>query len=211
MSFRKRWHALFGATLDLWVHSILYIRHVYPREAFTSTRFLGIRCHVCRHPAVVQYIKDALSVAIPSIFQKVADEVYLAITDEKLSSTVDVERYRLNVLDILSDLPTVDEDSHLIELLERSMRDMLLRVHSLESDRASYSDSLSFKIQLHIPKENKSCEEINYAFATGSWTGVDIEADAFVRGQYELSTPLCNIEFSWEETQPRNDQKREAA
>ena len=50
----KRMSSVMGETLEVCIHQILYILHVYPRDLFAPTRYLDIRVHGCRH--VSKYI-----------------------------------------------------------------------------------------------------------------------------------------------------------
>ena len=59
--------ALWSATLEAWSHELLFQRHVYPRDTFCPTKFLGVSCHACRHPKVVDYITNTLQFIVPSI------------------------------------------------------------------------------------------------------------------------------------------------
>ena len=205
---KKQWSALLSATLENWAHQLLYVRHVYPRETFGSTRFLGVRCRVCRHPTVVSYISDTISVAVPSIVSGVADEISFIITetDENSGSSREIEKYKLRILDMLSDWKEDGDISKLMVYMERSMRDLILRVHSLQSERATSSDSVSFKITLHIPEENKTCTELNQSFAQGTWMMADGSGPSSITGArqeriiplHQVSTPICRMNFSSE-------------
>jgi len=210
---KKQWSALLSATLENWAHQLLYVRHVYPRETFGSARFLGVRCRVCRHPAVVSYISDTVNVVVPSIVEGVANEISFVITetDENLGSTREVEKYKLRILDMLSDWKEDGDISQLMKYMERSMRDVILQVHSLHSERATSSDSVSFKITMHIPEENTTCSDLNQAFAQGTWVTVDRSDPSSINEArqerivplHQVSTPVCRMDFSLERTRDK--------
>ena len=46
---RYRMSSVIGETLQVCLHQILYVSHVYPRDLFAPTRYLDIRVHGCRH------------------------------------------------------------------------------------------------------------------------------------------------------------------
>ena len=194
---KQRWLLLLAATLETWSHQLLYMRQVYPQEVFTRTRFLSVRCYICRHPSVVAYISNTIKVAVPSLVQNVANEIAFHITDErkrkKGNDTPDdvvedfmetkkmesIELYKIR-LSYDNNLPNLNNSlangsatpldvNEIMNQLERAMRDMIIRVHSLESSNMSWTDSVSFQLYLHIPTENESCPELNQAFTDGSW------------------------------------------
>lgn len=162
---------LLGSSLETLVNQILHSRHVYPRESFCPSSFLGIRCRVNRHPDVVSYIEESVAVAVPSLLSGVASQFSVVICEKDPlgNATRDLESYHLALA-----VPPVhgsEEADHtnVIKSLERTMRDMILRVLSLESGWASKSASVSFRIVLHIPTEDKSCRSLNKAFTEGKW------------------------------------------
>jgi hypothetical protein len=84
--YQRQWSSLIGAALESWTHQLLFMRHVYPRETFTTVTFLGIRSHMSRHPDVVNYITNVCRVAVPAILSGAADEITLSIFDHDEST-----------------------------------------------------------------------------------------------------------------------------
>jgi hypothetical protein len=191
--YQRHCSSLMGAALESWVHELLYMRNVYTTTSFTTATFLGVRCHVSRHPGVVSYISNALKVAVPAIVSGAADEISLLIVDgDATSSSVEgvdppqagseiVEAYSLRftgmTLSIASSTENtaIDEDTTAVLMplslreLEREMRDLVLATQSLEKENGVVSDSLTFKLVVHIPTKDKTCSALNEAFATGAW------------------------------------------
>jgi len=166
----------------------------------------GIQCKANRHPQVVSYIRDSVKVAVPAIVSGAVNEVSFVITEIDGASglaTADLETYTLTLnnasqeaIDRLDELPPhgvserADETRRLrnIEYMERAMRDLILRVNSLDTgkgcrpsrrpkENTNYpstptdedENDISFRITLHIPKKNDSCPELNEAFSGGLW------------------------------------------
>lgn len=204
ISQKKRWETLLGATLETWAHQLLYNRHVYPRETFGNSRFLGVQCRVNRHPDVVRYIEDITKLAAPSIVSGVADEVTFVIveSDQQDGATEEIERYRLSFTGMKTEWKEMDNIVRLFELAERAMRDLVLRVQSLEDGRASSSNSVSFRITLHIPEEDMTCNELNLAFSQGKVVATDSMFDSTrgstmtkLRPLQSLDSPVCHVDF----------------
>ena len=87
---------ILGEILETCIHELLYNLHLYPRDAFVPSRYLGVRCHACRIPPVVEYIVDALMVAVPSIAAGSIDCLSLVIFDsDKTSPNIEtvLEKY----------------------------------------------------------------------------------------------------------------------
>jgi hypothetical protein len=139
----------------------------------------------------------------------VADEISFIIVDEPSSSEEDedsgrmdrreLERYVLRMSNVRTDwkeaaaaaaAAAAGDSRQLLKNLESGMRDLLLQVLSLESTRASSSssDSVSFRITLHIPEENASCPALNQAFAEGTWFSPSDSAAAAAVGNGEDSS-----------------------
>lgn len=62
---------------------MLYVRRVYPSNTFSDEYWLGIRYKAHRHPGVVEYISDAINVAVPALIDRVADEFCLEVVEEQ--------------------------------------------------------------------------------------------------------------------------------
>jgi hypothetical protein len=208
-SLKRRWRSLLASSLETVFHQLLYNRHVYPRDTFDFARFLGVRCRVNRHPGVVRYIQDSVKVAVPSVLSGVATEVLLIIceTDKSGASTRELETYRLCLSGpyVFSSDPgdedEIDDDAEddgRIESLEGSMRSLLLQVLGLPSNIPSHSDSLSFRIMVHVPRQDASCPELNDAFSEGSWISNNVTRDdkmVLIHPIYQSSTAFGDLTF----------------
>jgi hypothetical protein len=209
------YESLLTATLETWVHQLLFQCQVYPADTFGTSRFLGVICHYCRHPDVVAYIQETVRpVVVPGLLSGAADAFAFHVVrdrndsedtgtasshDEALSLTQNAEKDR-NSLEVGSDVVicdtydlrlsihqgnNIDDDytnSHEIRsLTERSLRDMILSILSLGTidvpnvqTSTNAMETLSFRLTLHIPEENRSCQALNQAFSDGSWLSTDV-------------------------------------
>lgn len=68
---KPRLTSILGLFLETAIHELLYLRSLYPHDAFSQSRHLQIAVHACRHPEVVDYIFDNLKVTVPSILARV--------------------------------------------------------------------------------------------------------------------------------------------
>jgi hypothetical protein len=148
----------------MWLHQVLYVRRVYPKDTFCPTRFLSVQCKAHRHPGVVSYISEAVRVAVPALLDGVANEICLVIVAGQ--NQVTVEKYCL----IFSKQSNQINLSSMTDL-ERQVRDLVLSVHTLEGQTPfpPAIPDLLFKVKMYIPAENKNCSELNQAMTQGSW------------------------------------------
>ena len=172
--FERRLTEVLTAGLESWVHQLLYIKRVYPRDTFhnSTPSFLGTRLFLNRHPDVVSYIAEAVKVAAPSIALGVAESFAVVITEQRDESNppVMLESYALSFQRTdRSEPTTVQLPTSSIDTMQRGIRDLLLSVNSLDRSRLSNSDSISFFVKLHVPTKNKTCDALNEAFAVGEW------------------------------------------
>lgn len=202
--------AILGSFLEVIVHEIIYTRTLYPRDAFSPTRHYGVACHACRHPDVVNYIFETLQVAVPGIVSGVIDGMHLVIYDTATDELM--ERYSMEFqLDetfqaIIQFSSAAHSEGHdtkegreieqKMQELERSLRDMLLKVVSLEGTNLgsstrgkagfTFTDSTTFKLCLHSAKaseeessppsasnSSRNCLELDEAMKEGKWFRAD--------------------------------------
>jgi hypothetical protein len=209
MSLKQQWLDLLKATLETWSHQLLFVRRVYPRDSFCETRFLAVNCHANRHPDVVAYIQESVRLAAESFVARVADEMSLIILDNSLLDGDDVlEVYSLRISDMIAQWDEWSDGKEAVHALERGMRDLVIQTKTLEVDPLSPNDAMSFKITLHIPEKDTSCEDLNAAFAEGRFvskhaTTLDSEHEA-PGWLHTSSLDICNLHFTMRRKPSRN-------
>jgi hypothetical protein len=160
--------SLWSATLETWSHELLFQRHVYPRDTFCPTKFLGVSCHACRHPKVVNYIANALQVIVPSIVTGSIEHVSLVIMKDCFNVS---ETFTLTLSLPLTINDNQSEQQESLQHVERSMRDLILSVLSLEGlARKRLTDDSSFKLTVKTAETiDKLSPEMTRAFDEGTW------------------------------------------
>mmetsp|Transcript_22432 Transcript_22432/g.46903 ORF Transcript_22432/g.46903 Transcript_22432/m.46903 type:complete len:323 (+) Transcript_22432:72-1040(+) len=76
--------SLLSSTLETIFHQLLYSRSIYPADSFVLHRYLGVRCHASRVPAVGAYISDFIRVAVPALVAGIGDEVSFVVLEEEV-------------------------------------------------------------------------------------------------------------------------------
>jgi hypothetical protein len=187
--------SLWFAGLEMFCHQVLYVRHIYPKESFCLTRFLGVQCRANRHPEVVEYISNTLKVVVPALLKGASDELSLEIFDQaKIMETL--EKYSLCFSkQQLNNRATTAT----IEQLERDIRDLILSVYTLEGLQSpAWSPSTTFKILLFLPTENENCTELEDALSGGVWfcpNGDASRSEEKRRPVYHMKRSTCKFYF----------------
>jgi len=194
---------ILGSFLEVLTHELLYTRSLYPHDAFSPTRHYGVACHACRHPGVVDYIFDTLKIAVPSIISGSVDGLYLLLYDEQTDELLERFAFEFQLEDtvkiIESHVQNATEREELegkVQQLERSLRDVLLKVVSLDGTelgrkrgQRQFTGSATFKLCLHTVQDNetagsdnsqmRACPELDEAMKEGAWFRSDSESCQF--------------------------------
>jgi hypothetical protein len=158
---------IIGSFLEVMTHEILFNSSLYPFDAFSPTRHYGVTCHACRHPDVVDYIFETLKVAVPGIISGIVDEISIILYDSQTDKILEKyifefeldETVKIAEMDFSTHDLTVSERKLLEEVilnLERSLRDILLRISTLDGTdlgrkrgKKRFSSTATFKICVH--------------------------------------------------------------
>uniref|UniRef100_A0A7S0BWN5 HORMA domain-containing protein n=1 Tax=Proboscia inermis TaxID=420281 RepID=A0A7S0BWN5_9STRA len=157
-------HTLLGECLEVCIHELLYIRNVYSREIFETTRYLGVKCHCisCNESDLCSYINEFLRVACSGLCCGAANKVSFLVLDSSRgqgrnsSEQLPVEKYvfEVDLYHLLSDeqLGSDQEkmgqsnttsifvpESHswnvaMMRQLERGFRNLFLRILAMDTD-----------------------------------------------------------------------------
>ena len=102
--------SLLAATLSTIVHQLLHSRAIYPPDSFVIHRYLGVRCHASRVPAVGQYIDDFLSVAVPSVVAGIGEAIVMIVMEEEILD--DGKKVAMKILERFEFTFTMDGTIH---------------------------------------------------------------------------------------------------
>ncbi|KAF2786167.1 DNA-binding protein [Melanomma pulvis-pyrius CBS 109.77] len=103
--------------LTAYIHTLLYLRSLYPRASFVTSRFHNTPVHQSRHPAVCDWIRDAVSAVrdelLSSSVSRIAIVIFSTDTGGKATgSTKIMERFMLDV----SQFPVVEKGERNTEI-----------------------------------------------------------------------------------------------
>jgi hypothetical protein len=199
---------LLAAGLETWAHQVLYSRRVYPKATFGNVRFAGIQCHVNRHPDVVQYIQETVSLAAPAIIQGSVDQVSLSITcyenwsQEGLDETVEefkkLEECQIRFGNFQKDRIEISADNDDAEL-KQCFRQLILRLGSLESMPSNFQNArgLSFRLELGMSTQKPDSIQSSLLAALSEGRCLESSNDWETRGTGVVVRPLCQSIMSF--------------
>jgi isopenicillin N synthase-like dioxygenase len=148
---QEEFTALWKGALEVFVHQLLYVRRVYPRDTFGASRFLGSQCHVCRHPDVVSYINEALEIVVPGLLLNGSCNEFVVEIYDQVKMTTFEEYY-------------ISFDPHMrivapLENVEKDLRDLICSVGTVGRVASSrWPDSVSFKILVLYTSQDSSSD-----------------------------------------------------
>ncbi|KAL1951423.1 hypothetical protein VTO73DRAFT_572 [Trametes versicolor] len=143
--------------IEVAVHTILYVRHVYPADLFVRRRKYDTPVYQSRHPALNEYIAGAVKAVTDELALGTVDKVVLVIknADEKplerfifaLRNTLQVESYNKD---------TSVEGAISAASLAQYFRSFLVKLSMIEAQLGQMdTDDLSFAILLEL-KDDKA-------------------------------------------------------
>lgn len=199
---------LLAAGLETWAHQFLYSRRVYPKATFGNVRFSGIQCNVNRHPDVVKYIHDTVSLAAPGIIHGSVDQISIIITcyenssQEGLDETVE-ECKKLEECQIRFGKFHKDRVENMADNVEAELkkcfREMILRLGSLESMPTHYLNAIGLSFQMELSMSRMSSESLPVQLHTALSEGLCVEStsDWETKGRGVVVRPLCQSDLSF--------------
>jgi mitotic spindle assembly checkpoint protein MAD2B len=108
--------AAFTHFLTAYVHSLLYLRHLYPLASFLCTRFHNTPVYQSRHPDVCQWIQDAVAAVRDELLKgavaRIAIVVFHPGYGEGSGSVKILERFMLDV----SGFPVVKREERYMDI-----------------------------------------------------------------------------------------------
>ncbi|KAG8264607.1 MAD2 mitotic arrest deficient-like 2 [Homalodisca vitripennis] len=128
---------------EVCIHSILYIRKVYPPSIFTLKKKYNVPVHISLYPDLNLYISSVLKSVKTFLMTNKLQQLSLCILDSSLKP---VEKFVFNNFNINSSSITNHSDmSHLLPL-EESFRAFCLKLSTSDYILKPIPDNSSFKI-----------------------------------------------------------------
>ncbi|RDX51034.1 DNA-binding protein [Lentinus brumalis] len=145
--------------IEVAIHTILYVRQVYPAELFVRRRKYDTPVFQSRHPALNEYVAGAVRAITDELALGYLDKVVMVIktADEKplerfifaVRSTLEVEAYNKD---------TSVEGAIPVASLGQYFRSFLVKLNMIEAQLGQmYLDDLSFAIIIELTDDKAPC------------------------------------------------------
>ncbi|XP_060518968.1 mitotic spindle assembly checkpoint protein MAD2B [Cylas formicarius] len=131
--------------LEIVIHSVLYVKKLYPNSIFLPRKKYGLAVYQVVHPELREYIKECLT-AISFHFKKGdLKKIYICFVnaDDRIFEKV--------VIEILGFNYTSEGDTFLVDL-EQCLRDFLLKLYNSQSYLEDLTQDAFFTIQLETSR-----------------------------------------------------------
>ncbi|KAF9460097.1 DNA-binding protein [Collybia nuda] len=140
--------------IEVAIHTILYVRQVYPQDLFVRRKKYDTPVFQSRHPALNDYISGAVKAIADELIQGNVDKVVVVIKDK---DHVPLERFIFSVENMIAvesfNKDTAIEDAMSSEALGKYFRAFLVKLNMIESQLSilnTTSSDVSFAIILEL-------------------------------------------------------------
>ncbi|KAH8112952.1 DNA-binding protein [Phellopilus nigrolimitatus] len=139
--------------VEVAVHTILYIRQIYPADAFAQCAKYGIPVFQCQEPLINDYVSEA----IKAIGEEIVEDNVASITISIHSSGTPLEKF-VFFFDHTKQLgrKKVLPEPLPLEFVQRQLRSVLLKLNAIDSQLLPLdaNDDLSFSFVMKLREED---------------------------------------------------------
>ncbi|KAI5118650.1 hypothetical protein M0805_002570 [Coniferiporia weirii] len=139
--------------LEVALHTILYIRQIYPAELFERRKKFEIPVFQCIDPSISSYISGATKAVAEEIIEDNVSRIIINIHD----GDEPLENFTFSIDRVTgSGHPYSEPESLPLEVLQRQMRALLLKLNAIDAQLLplNASESLSFSFIMQLRREN---------------------------------------------------------
>ena len=169
--------SLVAASLEAFLHQLVFVMNVYPSDSFSKSTFLGIVGQTNRHPGVVDYISRCIDVAVPVLLG--GGQMIVMIGEDRFVLTMRIHPGQ--------------HQQQSGRLWESRLRDLILSVQSMERRKENCD---SFQVLLR-PVDD--CQELVQAMSKGQWYQInelpELDDGRRIRPLFDSHSGDCEISF----------------
>lgn len=188
--------------LEVAIHSILYVRHIYPSGIFVRRKKYNVPVQVSCHPGVTTYIQDTVTSLRPLISSGELEKVVIVISNSKHQP---MERFVFEIAPVTS--PSLDNDSYLLRL-EQSLRAFMLKLNVCEAMLSPLPKDCSWSMQIHTKESAAEYLQNPASLQDFSWVEADKQQTSLADPQLvpikATSTDIIQMQLYAEETSLKN-------
>jgi len=206
-----------NSSVEVAIHTILYVRQIYPADLFIRRKKYDTPVFQSRHPALNEYISGAVKAIGEELVLGNVDKVVVVIKDKK---QVALERFMFSIQNMIQVEPfnkdTSVEDAMSSTLLGQYFRSFLVKLSMIESQvgQMYLGDDVSFAIVLELKDDispsvthNKDPPPWIPADAQHTTTGASEKAELhMIRA---VNTGIINLSLAVQESEEKLQRERD--
>ncbi|KAL0576803.1 hypothetical protein V5O48_005173 [Marasmius crinis-equi] len=203
--------------IEIAIHTILYVRQVYPADLFVRRKKYDTPVFQARHPALNEYISDAVKAIREEVIHGNVDKVIVVIKDK---DQLALERFIFS-LDTMIQIQAFDKDTSVEDAMSpqalgQYFRSFLVKLNFVEAQLGQMylGDDVSFAIMLEL-KENKEPTPRN-AKEPAPWIPADTQhttagasEDAELHMIRAVNTGIINLSLTVQESDVKLRREKE--
>ncbi|KAJ7103329.1 DNA-binding protein [Mycena belliarum] len=143
--------------IEVAIHTILYVRQIYPADLFVRRKKYDTPVFQSRHPALNEYISSAVKAIGEQLMTGNVDKIVVVIKDKE---QVALERFLFSVENMIQvesfNKDTSVEDAMSPAVLGQYLRGFLVKLNMIESQlgQMGLGDDVSFTIVIELKSDN---------------------------------------------------------
>lgn len=202
--------------IEVVIHTILYVRQVYPAELFVRRKKYDTPVFQSRHPALNEYISGAIKAAKEEIALGSVDKVVVVIKDK---DQVALERFIFSIQNMIQveayDKNTNVENAMSAVSLGQYFRSFLVKLNMMESllGQLDLGDDASFAIVLElkdskVPTASVAKEPPPWVPANDQDTTAGVSEKAELHMLRAVNTGIINLSLAVQESDVKLDREK---
>ncbi|KIY51274.1 DNA-binding protein [Fistulina hepatica ATCC 64428] len=203
--------------IEVAIHTILYVRHVYPPDLFVRRKKYDTPVFQSRHPALNEYISGAMKAIGEELALGNVDKVVLVINDNEQTA---LERFIFAVENMIEvenfNRDTNIEDAMTPTALGQYFRSFMIKLALVESQLGQMylGENISFAIVLELkdntcPSASTTTEPPPWIPAHGQHTTAGMTDEARLHMLRAVDTGVINLSLSVQESEVKIRKQRE--
>ncbi|KAH6916966.1 DNA-binding protein [Coprinopsis sp. MPI-PUGE-AT-0042] len=194
--------------IEVAIHTILYVRQVYPPDLFIRRKKYETPVYQSRHPALNEYIAGAVKAVGEEMAQDTVDKVVVVIKDKEQTP---MERFIFSIENMIEveayNKTTGVEDAMTAKSLVQYFRSFLIKLSMIEASlgQMELGDDVSFAILLELkdqaaPTVSQTNDPAPWIPAEGQHTTPGASDSAELHMIRAVSTGIINLSLAVQES-----------
>ncbi|KAL1697600.1 mitotic spindle checkpoint HORMA domain-containing protein [Schizophyllum commune] len=204
--------------LEVAIHTILYVRQIYPADLFVRRKKYDTPVFQSRHPGLNEYISGAVKAVGEELVQGTVAKVVVVIKDKEDAS---LERF-VFALESMIEVEAFNKDTSVVDamkpaVLSQYFRSFLVKLNMIEAQLGQMylGDDVSFAIVLELKDDQAPTAAVNkgdpppWLPADGSLTTAGASEEAQLHIVRAVNTGIINLSLTVQESEIKLRREKE--